>query len=117
MSLLRKQQQQTRRRTLRVRNKVRQASALPRVSIFRSLNHVYAQLIDDRVHATVASSSSMDVKAKGDKKAVAKAVGLELAKKAKAAGVEIVCFDRGSYRYHGRVQALCDGLREGGLQV
>lgn len=117
MSLLRKQQQKTRRRTLRVRNKVREASAHPRVSIFRSLNHMYAQVIDDTAHKTVASSSSMDVKTKGDKKAVAKAVGVELAKKAKAAGVEVVCFDRGSYRYHGRVQALCEGLREGGLQV
>ena len=117
MSLLRKNQQRTHRRTLRVRNQVREASATPRVSIFRSLHHMYAQIIDDVAHKTVASSSSMDLKSEGDKKAMAKAVGVALAKKAKAAGIEAVCFDRGSYRYHGRVQAVCEGLREGGLKV
>lgn len=118
MSLLRKNQQQTRRRTLRVRNHLRAVSSLPRVSVFRSLKQMYAQLIDDEAHKTLVSFSSMDLKAKtGDKKAIAKAVGIELAKKAKSAGIEAVCFDRGSYRFHGRVQALYDGLREGGLKV
>jgi large subunit ribosomal protein L18 len=118
MSLLRKYSQQTRRRTLRVRNQLRAVSSLPRVSVFRSLKQLYAQVIDDKTHKTVASFSSIALKNHtGDKKTAAKAVGLELAKLAKAAGVQAVCFDRGAYRYHGRVQALCEGLREGGLQV
>jgi large subunit ribosomal protein L18 len=117
MSLLRKNYQQARRRTLRVRNQVKAVASAPRVSVFRSLKHTYAQLINDATHATVASSSSLDVKASGDKKTVAKAIGIALAQKAKAAGIEVVCFDRGSYRYHGRVEALCEGLREGGLKV
>src|SRR5690242_16257037 len=100
MSLLRKNQQRTQRRTLRVRNQVRDVAAQPRVSVFRSLNHMYAQVIDDNTHKTVASSSTQELKTKGDKKAGAKAVGIALAKKAKAAGIDAVCFDRGSYRYH-----------------
>lgn len=117
MSLLRKNQQRTQRRMLRVRNQVRDVATKPRVSIFRSLDHMYAQVIDDRVHKTLASSSTIELAGKGDKKTRAKAVGIALAKKAKAAGIEAVCFDRGSYRFHGRVQAVCEGLREGGLQV
>lgn len=79
---------------------------------------MYAQIIDDNQHKTLASFSSLELdKVSGDKTAVAKAIGIELAKRAKSAGIDAVRFDRGSYLYHGRVKALCDGLREGGLNV
>jgi large subunit ribosomal protein L18 len=118
MSIITKQLQRKKRRTLRVRNKVKAHSSLPRVSVFKSLNQIYVQIIDDNAHKTVANSSSLTLKkSTGDKKAVAKAVGLDLAKKAKAAGIESACFDRGPFKYHGRVKALADGLREGGLKI
>lgn len=117
MSLIRKLEVRKEKRKLRVRSKVRDCGK-PRVSVFKSLNHIYAQLIDDAKHATLASSSTMEItKAKGDKKAKAHAVGLELAKKAQALGIDTVVFDRGHFLYHGRVKALADGLREGGLKV
>lgn len=117
MSLIKKLQVRKEKRKLRVRSKVRDCGK-PRISVFKSLNHIYAQLIDDAKHATLASSSTMDIaKAKGDKKAKAHAVGLALAKKAHALGIETVVFDRGHFLYHGRVKALADGLREGGLKV
>jgi large subunit ribosomal protein L18 len=106
------------RRKLRVRGNVKKHSVLPRVSVFRSLNHIYAQIIDDNTHATVASCSSLDLKEiSGDKKSVASAVGKELAKRAQEKGVEAAAFDRNKFLYHGRVQALADGLRAGGLKI
>ncbi len=117
MSNLRKIQHAAERRTARVRHKLRLVSDLPRVSVFRSLNHVYAQLIDDAKGNTLLSCSSRELKKSGDKTSMAKAVGLELAKRAKAQGIAAVCFDRGAYRYHGRVKELCEGLREGGLSL
>lgn len=105
------------RRELRTRSRVKRNIAVPRVSIFRSLSHIYAQVIDDSQHKTVVSCSSLEIKAKGDKKAVAHAVGVELAKRALAQGVEKAVFDRGRFLYHGRVQALAEGLREGKLQI
>lgn len=117
MSLIKKIQIRKEKRKLRVRSKTRDCGK-PRVSVFKSLNHIYAQLIDDAKQATLASSSTMDItKAKGDKKEKAHAVGLSLAKKAQALGIETVVFDRGHFLYHGRVKALADGLREGGLKV
>lgn len=116
MSLIRKKQQKKQRRAQRVRSGLK-TSALPRVSVFRSLNHVYAQVIDDAAQATLASCSSRELSVAGDKKAKAQAVGLELAKRAKEKGVEAVKFDRGQFLYHGRVKALAEGLREGGLNV
>lgn len=117
MAITRKDRKRTKRRALRVRNnQIR--GVVPRVSIFRSLQHVYGQIIDDAKHATVASAGPSHIeKVKGDKKAQAHAVGLELAKRAKEKGVDKVIFDRGAYRYHGRVKAFADGLREGGLSI
>ena len=104
------------RRTMRVRAKVKRYGMPPRVSVFRSLNHIYAQIIDDMAQQTVVSCSSVEMKnITGDKKTVAHAIGLELAKRAKAKGVDAVVFDRGRFKFHGRVKSLADGLREGAL--
>lgn len=92
-------------------------AAAPRISVFRSLNKIYVQMIDDASSTTLVSSSSMAVGAvEGVKRDVAFAVGLDLAKKAKERGIEKAFFDRGRYRYLGRVKALADGVREGGIQ-
>jgi large subunit ribosomal protein L18 len=111
--------ERTKRRAFRVRNRLRQrANGLFRLSVFRSLNHIYAQIIDDAAYNTIASFSSQLLKdAKGDKKEIAKMVGLELGKLAKEASVDKVVFDRGSYLYHGRVKALADGLKESGVAI
>jgi len=107
----------TARRILRVRAKVKRYGMPPRVSVFRSLKHMYAQIIDDMNQHTIASCSSLEVDdLKGDKTAVARAIGLELAKRAKEKGVDAVVFDRGRFKFHGRVKALADGLREGTLR-
>lgn len=107
----------SKRRKQRVSKKLR-ASELPRVSVFRSLNQIYAQIIDDAHHQTLVSCSSLDLKDRsGDKKAVAHSVGLELASRAKEKNIERVVFDRGRFLYHGRIKALAEGLREGGLQI
>ena len=118
MSQERKLQKSRKRRTLRVRAKVRN-TGLPRVSVFRSLNHMYAQIIDDAAQKTLLSCSSLELETKpaGDKKAVAFAVGRQLAERARGAGIASVVFDRGRFLYHGRVKSLADGLREGGLNV
>jgi len=106
------------RRQMRVRSRIKKVSALPRVSVFRSLNNMYAQVIDDSTHATLASCSTLELKdTKGDKKAAAHKVGVELAKRTQEKGVQTVVFDRGNFRFHGRVKAVADGLREGGLKV
>jgi large subunit ribosomal protein L18 len=91
------------------------------LSVYRSLDHIYAQIIDDRSGRTVASASSVDKETKkglkgGGNIASAKAVGKIIAERAKAAGVSKVVFDRGGYKYHGRVKALADAAREAGLQ-
>jgi len=105
----------------RVRKKILGSSAKPRLSVFRSLKHMYAQLIDDQAGATMVSVSSLseDVK-KSQKEAgkisVSKLIGMELAKAAKAKGIETVVFDRNGYQYHGRVKAVAEGAREGGLK-
>jgi large subunit ribosomal protein L18 len=105
----------------RVRMKVSGTSERPRLCVYRSLDHIYAQIIDDRAGKTLAAASSAD---KGTKKnlqgggnvAAAKVVGKEIAERAKAAGLAKVVFDRGGYKYHGRVKALADAAREAGLQ-
>lgn len=118
MSLNRNIKARTKRRSLRVRGRLRKNDSLPRVSVFRSLNHMYAQIIDDVAQTTLASCSSLELKdLTGDKKAVARLVGLELAKRAQDKGISAIVFDRGSFLYHGRVKALAEGLREGGLKV
>lgn len=104
------------RRTFRIRNKQVSRGEKPRISIHRSLKNVSAQIIDDKNHNTLVSFSSLNLgEVSGDKKSIAKQVGLELGKKAVEKGIKDVFFDRGKYLYHGRVKALADGLRESGL--
>jgi large subunit ribosomal protein L18 len=104
------------RRHARVRKKVRGEAQRPRLAVFRSNRHIYAQLIDDRQAVTLVAASDAEVK--GDNPTDrAKAVGGLLASRAKDAGIEAVVFDRGGRQYHGRVAALAEGAREGGLQI
>ena len=114
-------QRKRQRRATRVRAALASKSKRLRISVFRSLKHIYAQIIDDNAqHTIVASSSKMlnlDSSAKLDKTSVAKAVGVDLAQKAIQANITEVCFDRGSYLYHGRVRSLAEGLKEGGLKL
>ena len=98
----------------RIRKKVVGTAERPRLSVFRSNKQIYAQVIDDKAGVTLAAASSLGFE-KMNKTEQAKKVGLLLAEKAKAAGVESVVFDRNGYLYHGRVQSLADGAREGGL--
>ena len=102
-------------RKKRIRSRVLGTAARPRLTVYRSHKAVYAQVIDDAAGKTLASSSTMDVKAKATVEG-AKKVGEALAKKAKDAGIKAVVFDRNAYKYHGAVKALADGAREGGLQ-
>jgi large subunit ribosomal protein L18 len=90
----------------------------PRLAVFRSLKHIYAQVIDDASGKTLASASSRDKDAstKGANQAAAKAVGALIAKKAKDKGIKQVVFDRGGYQYHGNIKALADAARENGLE-
>ena len=88
----------------------------PRLAVFRSLNHLYAQLIDDTASRTVAAASTVELKAKGNGMTQAMDVGKAIAAKAKAAGVSSVVFDRGGFLYHGRIKALADAAREAGLE-
>lgn len=103
------------RRARRVRARIEGSAARPRLSVKRSLKHIYAQLIDDVAGHTLAAASDLTVKAPGKPVEVAKAVGLAVAELAKKAGITTVVFDRGSNRYHGRVAAVAEGAREGGL--
>jgi large subunit ribosomal protein L18 len=104
------------RRHRRVRGKVRGTAERPRLVVFRSNRGIFAQLVDDDSGRTLAASSWLDMgKAGGDKTAQASEVGKALAADAKKAGIERVVFDRGGYLFHGRVKALADGAREGGL--
>ncbi|MEO8477452.1 MAG: 50S ribosomal protein L18 [Actinomycetota bacterium] len=104
------------RRHTRVRKKVAGSQSRPRLAVFRSNRHIYAQLIDDVGAVTIVSASDAEVQGDG-KTARAKAVGGLLASRAKDAGVDAVVFDRGGRLYHGRVAALAEGAREGGLQI
>jgi len=108
------------RRHVRVRKKVTGTAARPRLAVHRSARHIFAQLIDDATGHTLASASTLDASirdAAGDKKARAHEVGQLLASRAKEAGITAAVFDRGGYAYHGRVAALADGAREGGLTL
>jgi len=102
----------------RVRAVISGTPERPRLCVFRSAQHIYAQVIDDVAGKTIASASTVekDFTAYGGNKDAAKKVGLLIAERAKAAGVETIVFDRGGYIYHGRVQALAEGAREGGLK-
>jgi len=104
------------RRAFRVRHGLKKYGA-PRVSVFRSLKNIYAQIIDDIAGHTLVACSSLELKnIENGKKAVAHAIGIELAKRAKEKNIETVIFDRGRFHYHGRVKSLADGLREGGIK-
>jgi large subunit ribosomal protein L18 len=108
------------RRHLRVRKKVSGSAARPRLVVTRSARHMFAQIVDDTVGGTMVSASTMDASirgASGDKTAKAKQVGTLLAERAAAAGITAVVFDRGGHSYHGRVAALADSAREGGLAL
>ena len=102
----------------RIRKKVRGSGVRPRLAVFRSLNHIYAQIIDDATGKTLATASTNEKsfagKTGGNIEA-AKSVGLAIAERARKAGIESVVYDRGGYLYHGRVKALLDASREGGL--
>jgi large subunit ribosomal protein L18 len=107
------------RRHLRVRQKLAGTAERPRLVVFRSLKHIYAQLVDDDRGVTLlgVSDASEGIQIEGTGKvARGKAVGKLTAEKARAAGIRKVVFDRAGYRYHGRVQAVADGAREGGLE-
>jgi large subunit ribosomal protein L18 len=106
------------RRHRRVRKKVRGTAARPRLAVFRSSKHVYAQLIDDDAGATLAAASTTEADASGATATVdaAKSVGQRLGERAKAAGISTAVFDRGGFHYHGRVAAVADGARNAGLE-
>ncbi len=109
------------RRHRRIRAKISGTAARPRLNVFRSIDHIYAQLIDDETGHTLASASTIDGELRGEmagktKKEQAALVGKKVAERARAAGISTVVFDRGGYLYHGRVKALADGAREGGLE-
>lgn len=100
----------------RIRAKIDGTAEKPRLVIYRSLNNHYAQLVDDAKHVTLVSCDDLKLKIKGTKTERAKKVGMELAKMAKEKNISTCVFDRNGYRYHGRIKAVADGAREGGLQ-
>ncbi len=101
----------------RLRTRIAGSADRPRLAVYRSLTQIYAQVIDDVSGRTLASASSLDARDSKTKRAdQAKAVGTKIAEKAKAAGIAEVIFDRGGYRYHGRVKALADAARSNGLR-
>ncbi len=109
------------RRQLRVRKRLFGTPERPRLAIFRSSKHIYAQVINDESGTTLASAGTLDPAIRGEmkyggNKAAAAAVGRLVAERAKQAGIDKICFDRRSYKYHGRVAALADAAREAGLQ-
>lgn len=108
------------RRHLRVRKRITGSAVRPRLVVTRSSRHLFAQLVDDTVGGTLVSASTLEAPIRGsdgDKTAKAKQVGALLAERAQAAGITAVLFDRGGHAYHGRVAALADSAREGGLQL
>lgn len=102
----------------RIRNRVAGTQERPRLAVFRSTNHIYAQVIDDQQGHTLvaAASTEKDLKGKGGNVEGAKAIGKAVAERAKEKGIKRVVFDRGGYQYHGRVKALADAAREAGLE-
>jgi large subunit ribosomal protein L18 len=106
---------------VRIRKKIQGTGQRPRLNIFRSLNHIYAQLVDDYKGVTLVSASSLDKEVRaqnrsGGNMAGAKVVGAEIAKRARDKGIETVVYDRSGYRYHGRVKVLAEAAREAGLK-
>ena len=119
MSLIRKYKQKVKRRVLRVRKNIRldHKNDKMRISIFKSLNHVYAQVIDDNKGITIASFSTDKIKESGNKKDKSFIAGKMLASNLIAKGLNEAIFDRGRYLYHGRIKFFVDGLRDGGLKI
>jgi len=121
MNILERQKKAAFRRKMRVRNRMRSSRTYrPRLSVFKSLNHIYVQLIDDRTGGTVASASTVEKEVReavktGGNIAAAKVVGTLIAKRLVEKGVKEVAFDRGPFMYHGRIKALAEAAREGGL--
>jgi large subunit ribosomal protein L18 len=105
------------RRHVRVRKRISGATERPRLAVYRSNRHIYAQLVDDGAARTLAAASDREVDHDGDKTARAKAVGQLLARRAKEAGIQRAVFDRGGRLFHGRVAALAEGAREEGLTI
>ena len=103
-------------RHLRVRNKISGTAERPRLVVFRSLKHIYAQLVDDTANRTLATVSDLGIE-QGKKGERAAEVGKLIAERAKTAGITRVVFDRAGYRYHGRIKALADAAREAGLKI
>ena len=103
---------------MRIRRKLSGTAERPRLAVFRSVAHIYAQVIDDTKGATLVSASSVDKggKTNGGNVAAAKAIGKLVAERAKEKGIKAVVFDRGGYQYHGRIKALADAAREAGLE-
>jgi large subunit ribosomal protein L18 len=102
----------------RIREKLAGTAARPRLNVYRSLNHIYAQVIDDQKGETLVSASSLSLKLKtGGNVAAAKEIGKAVAERAVEKGIKKVVFDRGGYLYHGRVKALADAAREAGLEL
>ena len=117
MSGLKKIAKRTARRKLRIKQKLKKG-LLPRISVFKSLKHMYVQLIDDQEQKTLVSCSTLDVKnTSGTKQEQAKVIGLEFARRSVEKGIKEACFDRGSFLYHGRIKALADAIREGGIKI
>ena len=100
---------------IRIRKKVKGTEERPRLCVFRSAKHMYAQLVNDATGMTILSTSSLDVKTDKTGKELAKEIGAQLAKKALSKNIKDVVFDRNGFIYHGRVQSLAEGAREGGL--
>jgi large subunit ribosomal protein L18 len=108
------------RRQLRIRKRISGTAVRPRLVVNRSARHIFVQVVDDTKGLTVASASTLEADLRafdGDKKAKAKRIGELVAERAKAAGIEAVVFDRGGNKYHGRIAAVADGAREGGLSL
>ena len=105
------------RRHNRIRAKVSGTAARPRLSVYKSNRYLHAQIIDDEANKTLIGASTKDVAAKAKKMDAAKQLGAELAKRAKALGIEAVVFDRGGFRYTGRIAMLATAVREGGIQL
>ena len=114
-----RQKQKNLKRTIRhtrVRSRIAGTSQRPRLAVFKANRHIYAQVIDDNAGKTLAAASSLEVESKAKKSEVAKEVGKLVAGKAMAKNIKLVSFDRGGFAYHGRIKALAEGAREGGLE-
>ncbi|MDD5144950.1 MAG: 50S ribosomal protein L18 [Candidatus Pacebacteria bacterium] len=111
-----KTQEKRQRRHKRIRAKIFGTDKTPRFCVFRSSNHIYAQLIDDQKNKTIISAKDIEIKKSGKKVDIAKELGKLIAQKAQEKKISSVVFDRGGNQYHGRVKALAEGAREGGLK-